>query len=56
MPNSAIELHDSAVTARRRRGGRVVLHLDAYVHVSDGEPGVDPGSGRPVAFTVYDGI
>ncbi len=57
MPNLAIELHDSRVTGIRTEGSDVVLDLDAYVHLSDGEPGVDAGTGwtRPIRITVRDG-
>lgn len=44
--NSAIELHDSTLGKIERAGNKVVLWLTpAYVHKSDGEPGVDPGTG-----------
>jgi hypothetical protein len=57
MANAAIELHDSRVTAIHTEGSAVVLDLDAYVHVSDGRPGVDAGTGWswPVRMSVRDG-
>jgi hypothetical protein len=45
MPNRMIELHDSRVTDIRIAGDDVVLEVDAYVHESEGVPGVDPGTG-----------
>ena len=46
MPNSAIELHDSVITGiRTDDDAHVVIDIEAYVHVSNGEPGVDPGTG-----------
>ena len=58
MPNAAIELHDSRVTGIHTEGSDVVLDFDAYVHMSDGEPGVDAGTGwkRPVRITVREGV
>jgi hypothetical protein len=44
--NAAIEMHDSECLAIERDGkvhGSVVL--DAYVHRTEGEPGVTPGEG-----------
>ena len=57
MPNAAIELHDSIVTAIRL-GSDVVIDLDAYVHVSEGIPGVDAGTGwsQRAQMTVRDGV
>lgn len=43
--NATIELHDSTVIAIESRAGSVVVRLDAYVHRSEGRPGIDPGSG-----------
>jgi hypothetical protein len=58
MGHTALELHDSTVIALRAEGDDVVLELDAYIHVSDGEPGVDAGTGwsQPVRFTVRAGV
>ena len=58
MPNAAIELHDSSVTAIRMEGSDVVIDLDAYVHVSEGAPGIDAGTGwtQRVRMTVCDGV
>lgn len=58
MQNSAIELHDSVITAMRTDDdAHVVIDIEAYVHVSDGQPGVDPGTGwsRTVQMTVFEG-
>lgn len=55
--NQLIELHDSRITAIRQAGGDVQLDLDAYVHMSEGRPGIDPGTGwtMPVTMTVRSG-
>ena len=45
MQHRAIELHDSKVLSVRQAGGEVRVLLDAYVHVSAGEPGRDAGTG-----------
>lgn len=45
MPNRAVELHDSQVISVRLEGGTCVIELAAYVHDSDGTPGVDAGTG-----------
>lgn len=54
MPNSIIELHDSRMTRIRSEGSAVVLELNAYIHVSDGIPGVDAGTGwrQPIRMTI----
>lgn len=45
--NSEIEFHDSDVSYVRASEGSVeVLFAPAYVHVSRGQPGVDPGEGH----------
>jgi hypothetical protein len=41
----AIELHDTKVLWWRAEGSILRIRLDAYVHVSSGEPGLDPGTG-----------
>lgn len=43
-----IELHDSRLTAIRQDGDDLQLDLDAYVHMSEGRPGIDPGTGWTV--------
>jgi hypothetical protein len=44
--NCAIELHDSECLAiEKDSDGNGVVVLDAYVHRTDGEPGVSPGEG-----------
>src|SRR3954464_4451384 len=45
MQRRAIELHDTKVLWGRAEGRTLRIRLDAYVHVSSGEPGVDPGTG-----------
>ena len=44
-PNAAIELHDSELSHLERDGMTCTLVLNAYVHCSQGTPGVHPGSG-----------
>jgi hypothetical protein len=43
--NRAIELHDTSVVGIVTIGAQVVLFLRAYVHQTDGVPGVDAGTG-----------
>lgn len=44
--NRLLEIHDTKLAAIESGGPDVVLHLaPAYVHRSDGRPGVDPGTG-----------
>ena len=44
--NSALEIHDSNLAGIELAGHDAVLHLDdAYIHRSEGRPGIDPGSG-----------
>ena len=44
--NAAIELHDSTVAAIHRDGGVLAIEFSfAYVHRSEGIPGVDAGTG-----------
>ena len=41
-----IEFHDSRVDVISERDGAVVVHFKpAYVHQSEGRPGIDPGTG-----------
>jgi hypothetical protein len=58
MSNASIELHDSRVTGIREEGLDVVIDLEAYVHVSEGAPGVDVGTGwsRRFQITVRGGV
>jgi hypothetical protein len=42
--NSAIEFHDSRVSSIRAAGGDLHLELSAYVHCSNGRPGIEAGS------------
>jgi hypothetical protein len=55
--NSAIELHDSDISAVRLSGSELRLVFNpAYVHRSAGRPGVDPGQGylQPVELVFSD--
>ena len=46
MPNQAIEIHDSKLESLVVREGHVVLDFSsAYIHQTDGRPGVDAGTG-----------
>jgi hypothetical protein len=41
----ALEFHDSRLAGLQRLGRKVVIQLKpAYLHSSDGEPGISPGS------------
>ena len=41
----AVELHDTKILSCRQEGESLLMRLDAYVHQSTGEPGVDQGTG-----------
>lgn len=58
MPNAEIELHDSRVTRVHVGDAVIVLEMNAYVHMSEGAPGVDVGTGwmRPFHITVTRGV
>ena len=44
--NTSIELHDSTVAEITNQETRVIVHfLPAYLHKSEGRPGLDPGTG-----------
>lgn len=44
--NAKIEIHDSKVAEISRLDGAVLVHfLPAYLHKSQGRPGLDPGTG-----------
>ncbi|MFM2450748.1 MAG: hypothetical protein RIS44_3198 [Pseudomonadota bacterium] len=44
--NTALEFHDTRVSSITTAGDQLTLHLRAaYLHKSEGEPGVDNGSG-----------
>lgn len=45
MLNAAIELHDSVVESFVHSEGAIQIALCAYIHKSEGKPGVDAGSG-----------
>jgi hypothetical protein len=42
---TALEFHDSVLTALSWRGNSLSAVLDAYLHRSAGRPGIDPGTG-----------
>ncbi len=42
---TALEFHDSVLTALSWRENRLVAELDAYLHRSTGRPGIDRGTG-----------
>ncbi|MEO7107843.1 MAG: hypothetical protein ABIZ09_15820 [Rhodoferax sp.] len=55
--NSAIEFHDSDISAVRLSGSELRLVFNpAYVHRSAGRPGIDPGKGylQPVEMVFSD--
>jgi hypothetical protein len=56
--NAAVELHDSDVVAVESGAAAVVVRLAAYVHRSEGRPGIDSGSGwtQPVELVFAGGI
>lgn len=46
MKNRTIELHDSTVSGVQERTGFIEILLDtAYIHESEGRPGIDSGTG-----------
>ena len=46
MANRAMEIHDSTFDGVEPDGTNLVLHFSsAYIHESEGKPGVDAGSG-----------
>jgi len=45
LQHRAIELHDSKVLSVTEQGGAVHVRLNAYLHVSSGDPGRDAGTG-----------
>ena len=46
MPNRAMEFHDSTFDGVEREGAGLALRFSAaYIHQSEGKPGVDAGSG-----------
>src|SRR3954471_4268769 len=44
MQRRAVELHDSKLRWWRKEGQDLRIRLDAYIHLSAGEPGLDPGT------------
>jgi hypothetical protein len=45
VANREIELHDTRVERVERADGNIALLLSAYMHESDGRPGLDRGTG-----------
>jgi hypothetical protein len=46
VQNRVIEIHDSALDAITVEAGTAVLHFpEIYIHLSDGRPAVDVGTG-----------
>jgi len=45
LMNSAIGIRDSYLTSITKRGKSIEVRLKAYIHKSEGTPGVDPGTG-----------
>jgi hypothetical protein len=43
--NSAIEIHDSSLTSIAKLRDLLELRFHAYIHTSEGTPGVDAGTG-----------
>lgn len=44
--NTVIEIHDSRVVGITNRDDAVIVHFQsAYLHKSEGRPGLDPGTG-----------
>ena len=58
MERRAIEFHDSELLFVRREGPNLRVRVSAYVHVSDGEPGRDSGTGwtQDVDFILRDAL
>jgi hypothetical protein len=56
--NSAIEIHDSSLVSIEKHGDLLELRFDAYIHTSEGTPGVDAGTGwtQDVILFFDDGI
>ena len=56
--NAAIEIHDSHLTGIEKRGAVLEVHLSAYIHKSEGEPGVDRGTGwtQDAILSFADGV
>jgi hypothetical protein len=56
--NRAVELHDTKLQAIEQVDGATVLRLEVYLHVSDGRPAEDPGTGwtQEAKLTVVDGV
>jgi hypothetical protein len=49
-----MEIHDSRLIAVQQEGGAVILHFNAaYVHASEGRPGVDKGTGWSQELKIF---
>jgi hypothetical protein len=55
--NLAMEFHDSELTSMAKRGDSIELRFEAYIHGSEGVPGVDAGKGwyQDLMLVVGDG-
>jgi hypothetical protein len=45
VANRALDFHESEVLAVRHEGKDSIVHLEAYLHTTEGRPGKDPGTG-----------
>ena len=57
--NCGIELHDSVLASLKSVGGKIEIAFQpAYIHKSEGIPGVDPGTGwtQDIVLAVESGI
>lgn len=57
--NSGIELHDSVLASLKSEEGKIEIAFQpAYIHKSEGIPGVDPGTGwtQDIVLAVESGI
>src|SRR2546423_12711577 len=52
MQQSALEWHDTTLCALEPRASDVAIELDAYVHISEGIPGRDSGTGWGQAIEI----
>lgn len=53
--NSAIEIHDSYLTSMATHGDLLELRFSAYIHKSEGSPGVQAGTGWTQEVTLVFG-
>ena len=56
MSNKSIELHDSSIESISKVEDQLFLFIKAYIHQSDGIPGIDKGTGwtQAVVISFYD--